>query len=170
MIPTVSAQMPVAKGAQPVTNQPPQAKPDAQTQGAASTSAGESAASNVRVETRAAIDPTRQTANAPRLRDQEKSETTRNPEGPVGPPPAFQETLLQRQARTVLSPQAVSPTDTASEQVATVDAEEPSPAADEASELAKDEDAAKRAEAERGFAETRALDDDPADIQVNVLG
>lgn len=69
-------------------------------------SAGETAAANVRAETTLAIEAPEQVTVAPRLRDQETAERTDrgsiDKERPTGPPPAFKESLLERQARKAL--------------------------------------------------------------------
>ncbi len=71
-------------------------------------SAGETAASNIRLATANAVTAPDQTAVAPRLRDQETAERTERaaPENdtPTGPPPTFEESPLERQARTALEP------------------------------------------------------------------
>lgn len=107
MIPAVSAPAPVAKGAQTSTGS---SSGDAAStrQGAQTGSAGEVAAAKVRTETTRAVDPARQAAAAPRMRDQETAEQSDRaalPDtGPTGPRPAFQETFLQRAARLALTP------------------------------------------------------------------
>jgi hypothetical protein len=71
-------------------------------------SVGETAAGNIRAETRRAIDAPEQAAVLPRLRDQERAVDTerRIPEKdtPTGPQPTFEETPLERQARVALEP------------------------------------------------------------------
>lgn len=71
-------------------------------------STGEAAAGNLRAETARAVDAPEQTAVAPRLRDQETSEQRErlpsDRDGPTGPPPAFEESPLERQARIALDP------------------------------------------------------------------
>lgn len=77
----------------------------------ARTSAGEAAAANVRPETAQAVRAAQQSAIAARLRDQEKAESserkTPGTETHAGPPPTFEESPLQRQARTAFDPPEV---------------------------------------------------------------
>ena len=74
----------------------------------ARTSAGEAAAANVRPETAQAVRAAEQSAIAARLRDQEKAESserkTPGTDSHAGPPPTFEESPLQRQARVALDP------------------------------------------------------------------
>lgn len=74
-------------------------------------SAGETAAGNVTAETAVAVDASEQAAVAPRLRDQETAEQSdRQPldkDRPTGPPPAFEESPLERQARVALEPPVI---------------------------------------------------------------
>lgn len=76
-------------------------------------SVGEAAAGNLRAETARAVDAPEQSAVAPRLRDQETAERTdRLPpdtDRPTGPPPAFEESPLERQARVALDPPDTPP-------------------------------------------------------------
>ena len=71
-------------------------------------SVGETAAGNLKAETALAVDAPEQTAVAPRLRDQETAEQSdrQSPDNdaPTGPPPAFEESPLERQARVALDP------------------------------------------------------------------
>lgn len=71
-------------------------------------SVGETAASKVRLATANAVTAPDQTAVAPRLRDQETAERTERaaPEkdAPTGPPPTFEESPLERQARVAFDP------------------------------------------------------------------
>lgn len=60
-----------------------------------------------RAETATAVDPVRAATAAQGLRSGENRETARD--GPVGPRPAFRETLLQRQSRTAFDPPKPAP-------------------------------------------------------------
>lgn len=107
MIPAVSATLPAGKG--PTPNSAPSGAVGQNTpQGSGSGLAGEAGAAKLRPETARAVDPARQTAVAPRLRDQETAERTDRrslPDtGPTGPAPAFAETFLQRAARLAFVP------------------------------------------------------------------
>lgn len=108
MIPSVTtssiAPKPAASAAPPTANKTiAPAAPDT-----ARASVGETAAGNVKAETARAIDAPEQSAVAPRLRDQETAEQSqRQPpdkDTPTGPPPAFEESPLERQARVALDP------------------------------------------------------------------
>lgn len=123
-------------------------------------SAGEKAAGNLRAETARAVEAAEQVAVSPRLRDQENAERTdrslQNTDVPTGPPPAFRESLLERQARTAFEPP---------------DAEAPMPEQDPEKDSATVDDTAaalprsdfeqtppgQTERAETRFAETRAL-------------
>lgn len=71
-------------------------------------SMGETGAAKVTPVTSNAVSAPEQTATAPRLRDQETAEQTDRSalpkDTPVGPPPTFDESLLERQARVALDP------------------------------------------------------------------
>jgi hypothetical protein len=71
-------------------------------------SAGEAGSSAVRSETVDAAKAAEQSTVAPRLRDQERSESSDRRlawrDAPAGPPPAFEESPLERQARVALDP------------------------------------------------------------------
>ncbi len=94
-----------AQSAQPLTAQKtsqPQAPETART------SSGESAAANIKAETTVAIQAPEQSSVVARLRDQETAENTDRKfppvDRPTGPPPTFEETPLERQARVALNP------------------------------------------------------------------
>lgn len=71
-------------------------------------SVGETAAGNMKAETTSAIDAPEQSAVAPRLRDRETAQQSDrkqlDKDTPTGPPPAFDESPLERQARVALDP------------------------------------------------------------------
>lgn len=75
---------------------------------AARTSAGEAAPANVKLATNVAVTAPDQAAVAPRLRDQETAERTERTlpgkDAPTGPPPSFEESPLERQARVAFDP------------------------------------------------------------------
>lgn len=78
---------------------------------AARASAGETSAAQITMMTARAVTAPDQAAVAPRLRDQETAERTeRAPQAkdaPTGPPPAFKESPLERQARIAFDPPEV---------------------------------------------------------------
>lgn len=108
MIPAATTALPVAQGGQTPTANASQAKADAAVASQSKASAGVAAPAKVRAETTMAVDPSRQSAVAPRLRDQENAErSARVPptgDGPTGPPPSFEETPLQRASRVIFDP------------------------------------------------------------------
>lgn len=155
MIPAVSATLPAGKVQQ--TNAAPTSAAGQNTpQGSASRLAGETGAANLRPETARAVDPARQAAVAPRLRDQETAERTDRrslPDtGPTGPAPAFAETFLQRAARLAFSPPE-APIEIEAPEPPTA---QPQPQTEEGSEPLKVGNA-KVAEAESGFALARTV-------------
>lgn len=98
----------VVKPSQPVMGQTAARAAQPQAPETARTSAGEAGAANVRAETPSAVQAAEQSAVAPRLRDQETAETTDRDvptkDAPTGPPPSFEESPLERQARVALDP------------------------------------------------------------------
>lgn len=106
MFPAASPAGVVVKSAQPVTSQAALRNIMPQAPETTRASAGETAAANVRAESAQAIEASDQTAVAPRLRDQETAERTCREQPardtPTGPPPAFEESPLERQARVAL--------------------------------------------------------------------
>ncbi len=108
MIPVTPAGAPVANGGPTTASTSGSAKPDATVVGQSKSSAGVASPANAKAETKVAVDPSRQTTVAPRLRDQETTERSeRNPppkDGPTGPLPSFEETPLQRAARVIFDP------------------------------------------------------------------
>lgn len=143
-------------------------------------SVGEAAPSNVKLATASAVTAPEQIVVAPRLRDQETAERTERAapakDSPTGPPPSFEESPLERQARVALDPPDVKarpafdvvPTAAAKE----TDAETEEIRADDRSGTARDEAVdppptpTERAEA--GFAETRMLAEPPAPATVDL--
>ncbi len=101
-----------AKPPLPVAAQTAQKTSQPQAPETARASAGETAAANIKSETVQALKAAEQGAVAPRLRDQERAESTdRLPHGieaPAGPPPTFEESPLERQARVALEPPELS--------------------------------------------------------------
>lgn len=137
----------------------------------ARTSAGEAAAANVRPETVQAVRAAEQSAIAARLRDQEKAESTDRELPDVdthtGPPPTFEETPLQRQARVAFDPPEI---DTATPPDATpADAEQPSDDDATAPQLAQaDPPPTPTERAEVSFAETQAISEEKPPAKVDV--
>lgn len=108
MIPAASAGLSVANGGQTLATSGT-AKPETTVTGQAKSSAGVTSPANSQPLTSDAVDPSRQAAVAPRLRDQETAERsgrqeTPTTDAPTGPPPAFEETPLQRASRVIFDP------------------------------------------------------------------
>ncbi len=143
---------------------------------AARASAGETAASNVRAETAQAVSAPKQSAAAPRLRDEETSERTARPvlakDAPAGPPPTFEESPLERQVRVAFDPpeMPVEPEDSAvgfpgDEQADEVIDDAPQPPVDlETAEPPPN----KTERAEASFAETREMAEPKEPAQFDV--
>ncbi len=105
MFPAANPTGAVAKIPQPVTGQTAARTAAPQAPETARTSAGETAAADVRAETAQAVKAAEQSAVAARLRDGERTEDTeRQKDVPTGPPPAFEESYLERLARVALEP------------------------------------------------------------------
>lgn len=162
MIPTVSAPVLSARGQHPANVMTAQKTAQPTAPETARASAGEVGA-RIRAETTLAIDAPEQTAVAPRLRDQETAERTARQrmarDAPTGPPPAFDESLLERQIRTAFEPPEQDPSPTA--ELATkppADLPDPTskPVSDPAGQ-ATDFPEARTERAQAGFAESRAL-------------
>ena len=171
MIPSVSAnvapQKPVPVTAAQTTNKP--------TAPAGQVGSGEAAASNVRAETASAVRAPDQLTAAPRLRDQETAERSErhlaDKKAPTGPPPAFEESPLERQARVALDPPDVAPEPEAEVEVSSVD--EPDnvsgdDAADDGEMAEIDPPPTPRERAEVSFTETRAIAEPVESASVDV--
>ena len=106
MIPAAPAPIAAVRPPHPVAAQT--AQKTTQAPETTRTSAGEAGSSAVRSETVDAAKAAEQSTVAPRLRDQERAETSDRPvawkDAPAGPPPAFEESPLERQARVALDP------------------------------------------------------------------
>ena len=143
--------------------------------GTARSNIGETAAGNLRADTARAIDAPKQTAAAPRIRDQETADrSNRRPgarEAPAGPPPAFKESPLERQARVALDPPEI----VAETQQATL---EPWPGTDPETSLAIAEDPeahgqidpplTPRLRAEASFAEAQSIAEQRNDTSLDL--
>lgn len=138
-------------------------------------SIGEMAAGNLRAETAKAVDAPEQAAIAPRLRDQETAERSDRQvietDSPTGPPPAFEESPLERQARVALDPpetpgEAVKLSKEAPEQTE-ARATDPNPSPEETQDI--DPPPTPRERAEISFAETRNMSGprEPASLDVS---
>lgn len=175
MIPAASSVGVAVKPPQPVTAQTAQRTVQPQAPETARASAGEAAAANVRTETPNAIQAAEQSSVAPRMRDQENAERTERAvpgkEGHTGPPPTFEESPLERQARVAFDPPEVAeaPKEAPSPEIESAD-DQPEPDAPELKVAAAPADPpptpTERAEA--SFGETRALAEpkEPATIDV----
>ena len=162
--PVSIATAPVKQVGAETTSSPAQARPQP-----AAVAAGEAGPANVRTETLRAVDAAKQAALPQKLREGETGEgRARGKDLPVGPPPAFEETLLEQRARLALEPPDLrgeivesDQTDVPNEaSVAEVGAAEP-----RGEEDAQDPDAIR---AEAGFAESRRLAEGPASASVDV--
>lgn len=127
------------------------------------TSAGEAGAANLRAETPDAIQAPEQGSVAPRLRDRETVERSQRakPEkdAPTGPPPAFEESPLERQARVALDPPE-QPQGAEAERAPEMPAEAERAVAADSEDTASeqpDPPPTPTERAERSFAETRGL-------------
>ncbi len=164
MIPAVS---PAGAAGQPVASLSATRAAQAPAPEAARASSGEAAPANIRLATSAAVTAADQTAVAPRLRDQETAERTERDlpgkDTPTGPPPTFEESPLERQARVAFDPpeRAVEPAFDLNPGVAAVE-ETDVAAEDNAPKIAKaeappDPPPTPSERAEASFAETRTL-------------
>ena len=113
MFPSANAASVAVKPVQPVPMQTAQKTSQPQAPETARTSAGETAAANIKAETSQAVQAAEQSSVAPRLRDRETAERTdRTPphkDAHTGPPPTFEESPLERQARVAFDPPDVPP-------------------------------------------------------------
>lgn len=165
--PTVA---PLAKGLSVATSHTaPKPASTPQTE-APRSSGGEVSAANLRTETARAIDAAGQSAVAPRLRDQETIERSKRLppklDAPTGPPPAFDESVLERRSRTALDPpETVAPAKSVPPNKDAEAEEEPPPAP---VALTPETPPTPSERAEAGFAETRILSepDQPAALDV----
>ena len=163
---------PLAKGLAVATSHTaPKAAASPQTE-APRSSAGEVSAANLRTETARAVDAAGQTAVAPRLRDQETTErSNRLPakhDAPTGPPPAFDESLLERRSRTALDPPEIIEQTKSAPPSGDTDTDEEPPASPVA--ITTDTPPTPSEKAEAGFAETRAISDDAKLATLDVKG
>lgn len=178
MFPAASASGVAIKTGQPVSLQATQTSIRPQAPEAARSSAGETAASNVKAETTKAVTAPDQTAVAPRLRDQENLERTERTvqlvDAPAGPPPAFEESPLERQARVAFEPPEV-PSDASEAKEAPSDASSETDETPKAAALEKIEEAPQQEppptrteRAEASFAETKTLSEtrEPATLDL----
>ena len=142
----------------------------------ARTSAGESAAANIKAETSVAIQAAEQSSVAPRLRDQETAERTERSvpakDDPTGPPPTFEESPLERQARVAFDPPEPTQKADVPVEVETVDPALEGPGTEEGDEpveaAPQDPPPTRTEKAEASFTETRtiAVSKEPATVDV----
>lgn len=144
----------------------------------ARSSGGESSAAHVNLETSEAVSAPDQAAIAPRLRNQETAErTARTPQAkdsPTGPPPSFEESPLERQARVAFDPpnhpRPPEPMQAPPAEASTVPILGPGFAVASSRQLEGSASAPTNAErAEASFAETRTLahPKEPAKVDVS---
>jgi len=172
MIPAASATALPSKGAQPVTHHSAVRTAHAHAPDTARSSGGETSAAHVKLDSAKAITAPDQTAVAPRLRDQESAERTNRTEqtkdAPTGPPPSFEESPLERQARVAFDPPETAPPPPSDDHTPDVpDAAEDAAPAVEADGQDPPPTPSERAEA--SFAETKTLAHprEPATVDVS---
>ncbi len=164
MFPAATVSSAAVKPVQPAPQLTAQKTSQPQAPETARTSSGESAAANIKAETAQAVQAPEQSSVAPRLRDQETAEQSERAK-PVkdehtGPPPSFEESPLERQARVAFDPP--DKPDEADVQPAKEDqvAEKPDesePVKAESSEPPADPPPTRTEKAEASFSETRTL-------------
>lgn len=174
MIPPATAPGPAVNPANSVTTNSSARAAQLPMPEAARSSAGETSAAQVTLLSPKAVTAPDQTAVAPRMREQETAERTdrtQPTDTPTGPPPTFQESPLERQARIALDPPDLALA--APDEVDTAPA--PAPADDAATELVvqpaptPDPPPTPSERAEASFAETRTLSEErePATVDVS---
>lgn len=168
MIPAATGNSPTLKPTQAVASQTGLRSNASQAMEAARSSIGESTATKA-VETQNAITAPVQSGAVARLRDQETTERTgRTPstkDAPTGPPPSFEESPLERQARVAFDPPDTDMTDDV--QQPETDATKPDETTGEKKALSLgSDDLTERAEA--GFAETKQLAEPPKSANLDV--
>ena len=171
MFPAATVSSAAVKPVQPAPNVTAQKTSQPQAPETARTSTGESAAANIKAETSQAVQAPEQSSVAPRLRDQETAENSQRSdpvkEDHTGPPPSFEESPLERQARVAFDPPDVPAT-----------SEDVPPPVETAPDDLDDAEAAKaeRADppptssekAEASFSETRTLAEAREPVTVDV--
>ena len=165
MFPAANVSSVAVKPVQPAPAVTAQKTAQPQAPETARTSSGESAAANIKAETSQAVQAAEQSSVAPRLRDQETAERTERStpakDDPTGPPPSFEESPLERQARVAFDPPEQAPPAREQADVAPVDdgSDEPRPPeAPAKAEVAPQEPPPTRTEkAEASFTETRSM-------------
>lgn len=176
MFPAANVSTVAVKPVQPAPAMTAQKTTQPQAPETARTSAGESAAANIKAETSVAIQAAEQSSVAPRLRDQETAERTERAlpakDDPTGPPPTFEESPLERQARVAFDPPEQTPPASDQVEFAPVDDapdEAPVPEVATSGEEAPPDPPPTRTEkAEASFTETRSMADvkEPATVDV----
>lgn len=166
MIPAVSTAGYAAKTVQPATHTSAARVTQVAAPEAMRSSAGEGAAANVTLHSAKAVTAPEQAAVAPRLRDQETAEQTdRAPiskDAPTGPPPTFEESPLERQARVAFDPPeaSIEPAFDLRPELSIEEAEDPAPEDKvelKTADTPPDPPPTPTARAEASFAETRTL-------------
>ena len=174
MFPAANVSTAAVKPVQPAPAVTAQKTSQPQAPETARTSSGESAAANIKAETSIAVQATEQSAVAPRLRDQETAERTErtqpDKDQPAGPPPTFEESPLERQARVAFDPPEVAAPAPQEPRVKEADAD-PAPAPSEArapEEPPADPPPTRTEKAEASFSETKSMADHKEPASVNV--
>lgn len=160
MIPSATTSAVAPKPVAPGIQQAAQKTPQSHAPEAARSSAGETAAGSLRAETARAVDASKQAVVAPRLRDQDTAERTERAltdrDAPTGPPPAFEESPLERQARVALEPPEILP-ETEHREAPEADAVHFSQDETEVQKKDVEPPPTPREKAEVSFAETRSI-------------
>ncbi len=165
MFPAANVSSVAVKAAQPAPTVTAQKTTQPQAPETARTSSGESAAANIKAETSHAVQAAEQSSVAPRLRDQETAERTDRSmptkDNPTGPPPTFEESPLERNARVAFDPpEQAPPAETPRASEARDDGqpvEEANKNAAPVSEAPQDPPPTPTEKAEASFTETRSM-------------
>jgi hypothetical protein len=135
-------------------------------------STGEISAANIKPETSRAIDAAGQSAVTPSLRDQETAERSNRlsarRDAPTGPPPAFDESLLEQRARTALDPPEFA--ERAKSQPREIQTNENSRSAQIDFQILEPTASAVTTQAEEGFAETLVLSEPSKSTELDIRG
>ena len=167
MLPAANPSVGPARHSQPTPHHTAQNAAQPQSSQTARASAGETGAANLRAETAQPVQAAEQSALPARLRDRETFENTERdpPESlPAGPTPAFEESPLERQARTAFDPPPrAAPLDDTDAQTEKTD-RPPSDSADAPAPISH----TPTTRAEASFAETREIAEprEPASVDV----
>ena len=171
MIPAISAPVTATSAGTPAGSAQPANTTSPKPVQVAPSGRGETAAAATQAATARAVEAPPQAVLALRLRDGETAETEPAPDKPAGPPPTFDETILQRDARLAREPAALaSKADTEKTQQLEPDTSDDAsdgPGKPEGPARANDVSAASR-KAEETFSETKKIAQPPEPASVDV--